>query len=396
MKTFENAGVAALMALTTVATVMGIDGTLPAMPEITRTLGVDKAATQLSLSLFLVGIAVGQLVHGPIADRFGRKKALVAGLALTIIATAGCATANTIEALSAFRFVHGIAAATGWIVSRAVVRDMFDRQEAARVMSVTLFFHALSPLFVPILGAYLTVHYGWTAVFWFLSAYSTVVMLVFALLFQETIHARNPAALRLGPMLRNFGEVGRSMAFWGYTACAAAAYGMLFSFLSVSADVIIGSFGESATDYSYMFAACMVGNIICMLASARLVHRFGVDALLRFGVYSGVVYSLVIAVFAWAGVHHWAAIIGPMTLCLSTFAFIFPQSVAGALQPFPQVAGAASSLIGFVQQMTGAITGIVVAALTGGTQLWLANGILFWAVFGLAAYLLVVRKNRTI
>ncbi len=396
MKTFDNAGVAALLAMTTVATVMGIDGTLPAMPEITRSLGVDKAATQLSLSLFLVGIAVGQLVHGPVADRFGRKTALVAGLVLTVIATAGCATATSIETLSAFRFVHGIAAATGWIVSRAVVRDMFDRHEAARVMSVTLFFHALSPLVIPLIGAHLTVLYGWTAIFWFICLYSAVVLIVFVLAFRETVRANNPTALQLAPMIRNFGRVARSRAFWGYTACAAASYGMLFSFLSVSADVIIGSFGESETDYSYMFAACMVGNIVCMLASARLVHRFGVDALLRFGVVSGVFYGLIIAGFAWAEVHHWAAIIGPMTLCLSTFAFIFPQSVAGALQPFQEIAGSASSLIGFVQQMTGAITGIVVAALTAGNQLWLANGILFWAVFGLAAYWFVVRGNRTI
>lgn len=396
MRTFDNAGVSALLALTTAATVMGIDGTLPAMPEITRTFGVDKAATQLSLSMFLIGIAVGQLVHGPISDRFGRKTALIAGLVFNVLATAGCATATSIEALSAFRFVHGISAATGWIVSRAVVRDMFDRQEAARVMSITLFFHAMTPLFVPILGAHLTALFGWSAIFWFICFYSVAVTVVFLFLFRETIPARNPAALRLGPMIRNFGLVARNRAFWGYTACAAASYGMLFSFLSVSADVIIGSFGESETDYGYMFAACMVGNIVCMLASARLVHRFGVDALLRFGVVSGVVFGLIIAGFAWAEVHHWAAIIGPMTLCLSTFAFIFPQSVAGALQPFQQIAGSASSLIGFVQQMTGAATGIAVAALTGGNQLWLANGILFWAVFGLAAYWFVVRKNRTI
>lgn len=396
MKTFDNARIAALMAMTTVATVMGIDGTLPAMPRISQAFGADSAATQLTLSLFLIGIAVGQLVHGPISDRFGRKPALIAGLLLNIVATPGCAMATSIEALAVFRFIHGISAATGWIVSRAVVRDMFDREEAARVMSIMLFFHGLAPLVIPIIGAHLTVWFGWNAMFVFISAYSSVVTVVFLVLFRETSPYRNPAALRIGPMIRTFAIVGRSLPFWGYTACATAAYGMLFSFLGPSADVIITFFGESETDYSYMFAGTMIGNIACMLVGARLVHRFGVDGLLRIGVSIGVVFGFVLAALAWAGVHHWLAVIGPMAFCLTSFAFIFPQSVAGALQPFQQIAGSASSLIGFVQQIVGAATGIAVAALLDGDQTWLANGVLFWALFGFAAYWTVVRKNRTI
>ena len=396
MKTFQNANVAALMALTTVTTVLGIDGTLPALPAITRYFAVDRATAQLTLSAFLIGIAVGQLVHGPLSDRFGRKPALVAGLLLNGLAAAGCTLAPSIEALAAFRFVHGIAAATGWIVSRAVVRDLFEREEAARVMSVTLFFHGLAPLVVPIIGAHLTQRFGWHACFAFIAIYTGTVALVFLLLFRETIAAREPGALRIRPMLRNFSIVAASRAFWGYAACAAAAYGILFSFLGGSSYVIITFFGESPTDYGYMFAACMAGNMMAMLAGARLVHRFGVDRLLRTGVCMAVLFALLLAGLAWAGIHHWLAVIGPMAFCMTSFAFIFPQSVAGALQPFPGIAGAASSLIGFVQQLVGAVSGMAVAALSDGDQLWLANGVLFWAVFGLAAYWLVVRRNRTI
>ena len=396
MKTFDNAGGAALLALTTVATVIGIDGTLPAMPAIARAFGVDRAAAQFTLSMFLVGIAVGQLVYGPLSDRFGRKPAILAGLILNIVATAGCAAATSVEALAFFRFFHGVSAAAGWIVSRAVIRDRFERHDAARLISMMMFFHGLAPLVAPIVGAHLTVLFGWQAVFVFISAYAAVVTLVFLFLFGETIPARDPGALRLAPMARNFREVSKSLPFWGYTACASAAYGILFSFLGASAYVIIEFFGESETDYSYMFAATMFGNMLCMLAGARLVHRFGVDALLRFGMVSLTVFAFVLAGFAWAGVHHWFAVIGPMTLCMMSFAFIFPQSIAGALQPFPHIAGAASSLIGFVQQLVGAVTGVIVAALSQGDQRWLAQGVLFWALFGLVAYWLIVRRHRTI
>lgn len=396
MKTFDNSGIAALMALTTVATVIGIDGTLPAMPAIAAAFEADQAAVQFTLSMFLIGIAIGQLIHGPLSDRFGRKPALVFGLLLNVVATAGCAMSTSIEMLAAFRLLHGVSAATGWIISRAVIRDLFDRQQAARMMSVMLFFHGLAPLIAPIVGAHLTVALGWNAMFIFITVYTAIVSVVFMVFFKETIKERDPGALKIGPMLRNFGTVARSVPFWGYTACSAAAYGILFSFLGASAYVIITFFGESETDYGYMFAACMFGNMLCMIASARLVNRFGVDGLLRFGVGIAVVSGFILAGFAWAGIHHWLAVIGPMAFCMTSFAFIFPQAVAGALQPFPQIAGAASSLTGFVQQVVGAVTGVVVAALSDGNQLWLAQGVLFWSVFGLAAYWFIVRHNRTI
>ena len=130
-RTFDNAGLAALLALTTVATATGIDGTLPLMPAIAAAFGADQAAVQLTLSSFMLGIAVGQLVHGPFSDRFGRKPALLVGLALNAAATAACALSTSIEMLMVFRFFHGIAASSGWLVARAVIRDRHERADAA-------------------------------------------------------------------------------------------------------------------------------------------------------------------------------------------------------------------------------------------------------------------------
>mgnify|MGYP003626862049 FL=1 len=395
-KTFDNAGFAALLALTTVATATGIDGILPLMPAIGAAFGATQAEVQLTLTAFMLGIAIGQLVHGPISDRFGRKPAILGGLVLNAVATAACAMATSIEMLMVFRFVHGIAASSGWLIARAVVRDRHERGEAARVISVMMVFHGMSPLIAPIVGAHLTVAYGWQAMFVFLSVYAVCVTGIFGTIFRETIGRKDPNALRPGPILRNFAEVSRSPSFWSYTACAAASYGILFAFLGTSSHVIITYFGETETRYSYMFAGCMVGSLSGMLMGARLVGRFGVDRLLRWGVGIATAFGLVLAGLAWASVDHWLAVIGPMLFCMISFAFIFPQSIAGALQPFPHIAGSASSLVGFMQQLIGAGTGVTVAALSDGTQLSLANGVLFWAVFGLVAYWAAVRKYRTV
>lgn len=393
-KTFDNAGLAALLALTTVSSAMGVDGTLPLMPALGRAFGGDREAVQLTLTMFMFGIAVGQLVHGPVSDRFGRKPAIVGGLLVNVLATAGCALSNSIEMLAVFRFVHGIAASSGWLIARAVIRDRHERDEAARVMSLMLVFHSAGPLLSPIVGAFLTVNYGWQAMFVFLSVYSLAVTVFFGLTFRETIARTVPDALKPRPMARMFAEIARSGTFWAYTACATATYGILFSFLSSSADVIINYFGEAELDYGFMFSGSMIGLVIGMLAGARMVSRFGGDNLLRWGMAVAFVFGVLLMALAIASIDHWLAVVGPMFFCMMSFALVFPQSIAGALQPFPHIAGAASSLAGFVQQVVGALTGVVLAAVSDGSQTALAGGVLFWALFGLAAYWTAVRKYR--
>ena len=397
MKSSGNLGLAFLLALTSMATAIGIDGTLPAMPAMVDALDSTRTLVQLSLSLFMVGVAVGQPFPGPLSDRFGRKPVIIGGLLLTAVAALGCALAESVEVLMGFRFLHGIAAASGFIVARAVVRDRYERAAAARVLSLVLFFFCFGPLIAPIVCAHLTVSFGWNAMFGFIAAYSAGVALLFWFVFRETLERPDPGALRLAPMLRNFAEISRSVPFWAYTGCAAASYGILFSFLSASPHVIITFFGETETAYAYMFAGCMIGSMLGMLASARLVGRVGVDRMLRWGVWGASLFGLVLAGLGWAGIHHWLAVIGPMFFSMFAFSFIYPQSVAGALQPFPHVAGAASSLVGFTQQIVGAAAGVIVAALTtDGTQMALAHGVLVSSLFALAFYMFAVRHHRTV
>ena len=397
MRIPAHVGFAALLATTTSGTAIGIDGTLPAMPAMAEAFGTDQTSIQLTLSLFMLGVAIGQLVYGPLSDRFGRKPIILASLLINIVATAGCAAALSVEMLMAFRFMHGVAASGAFIVARATIRDRYDRSDAVRVIAVMLFFHTIAPLVAPLVGAELITAFGWNAIFIFITIYTTTVTLLFWLVFRETLVEPDRNALRILPMLRNFATISRSLPFWAYTACASASYGMLFSFLAASAHVIITSFGETTRTYGFGLGATMLGAMLGMLGSAQLVHRYGPDRLLCFGVSGASATGLALVSLAWAGMHHWLAIIGPMFFCLIAFSFILPQATAGALQPFPRMAGAASSLVGFVQQLIGAITGMVVAAFSDdGTQTALAHGVLFWALLALATYVFVIRRRRTL
>ncbi len=397
MRPSANLGFSALLATATVGTAIGIDGTLPAMPAMVEAFGTDQTSIQVTLSAFMVGIAVGQLVHGPLADRFGRKPVIMGNLFLASAAAAGCAASVSVEMLTASRFLHGLAASAGFIVARAAIRDRHDTADAVRIIATLLFFHALAPMLSPLVGAELVVAFGWNAMFAFIAVYSAAVAVLYGLVFRETLRDPDRDALRFRPMIRNFGVVCRSLPFWAYTTCSAAAYGMLFSFLAASSHVVITDFGESARTYGYGFGGCMVGTMIGMLTSAWLVHRHGSDRLLRFGVSFAVATGLVMVALSWAGVHHWLAVMGPMFFCMLAFSHIFPQSVAGAMQPFPGIAGFASSMAGFVQQVVGASTGILVAAFSGdGTQTALALGVLFWALTAFATCFVAIRRYRTI
>ena len=395
MRLPDSVGIAALLASAASATAIGIDGVLPTLPGIEQTFGSTRTEVQITLSLFMIGVAAGQLIYGPLSDRLGRKPVIIGGLLLNVLATAGCATSQSIEILIACRFVHGLAASSGFIVARAVVRDRYERASAARVLSIMLFFYGFAPLLAPVIAAHLTVEFGWRAVFVFIGTYSATIALTFGLVFRESLQTPDTRALRLAPMYRSFRLVSRSRVFWTYSTCAAAAYGVLFSFLSSSAHVIITHFGEPATAYGYMFGGCMLGTMTGTLANARLITRVRTDRLMQWGGWMISFFALILAALAWANIEHWLAVIVPMAFCMFAFSLIFPQAIAGAMQPFPDNAGAASSLTGLVQQLTGAGTAIIVGALTiYWPQIALSHGVLFWSLFALAIIHFIIRPRR--
>ena len=383
-----------LLGLMTTLEPFSVDMTLPPLPAMAAHFGVEDASVQLSLSAFFLGMAVGQLVYGPISDRIGRRTPLLVGLALYVVATVACVFADSIEALITFRLIQGLAAAAGQILPRAIVRDRFDREDAAKLFSYIFFILGLAPVVAPIIGAHFVVWFGWPSIFVFLAAYGALVLMLNWFWLDESIVERDPAALQLGRMARNYVSIIRDRDFLGYMLCSVCAFCALFAFLAASPTVIITYLAQPPDAFGYLLALTMIGHLITLVIGARLVQRVGLDLLLRAGSIAGALAGTVIAVLAWTTQPSVAAIIAPVAFYLAAFAWILPQAVAGALSPFPQLAGSASSLLGFLQLMAAAATAALIGVLDDGTQVPMTTMIFVATVGGLLAYLLLVRGRR--
>ena len=368
---------------------LSIDIALPAAQEMASDLGTDLASIQLSLSLFVFGMAAGQLIYGPLSDRFGRRPVLLFALCLYVCASAALAISPGIEMLVAARLVQGLAAAATQVVSRAIVRDRLDREAASRVLSHVFLVLGIMPIVTPVIGAWLTEAVGWRSVFAVMLAYSAAALLIHARWLPETNETPDQDALAPVKLLAAFSQVAGTRLFWAYVGCGAAAFFALFAFLAGSPAAFIVHLGETPQAFGWFFALVMVGNLIGYPVGSRLVIRLGIDRLLACGTLGGLASGLVLAGLAFGGVADPWAIVAPVFVYMFSFALILPPATAGALSPFPRVAGAASSLLGVTQLGCGALAGAIVGGLDDGTQMPLAIGMAGASIAGLAALICV-------
>lgn len=387
---------ASLLALLIALDALTIDISLPAMPAIGRSLGAGQIAVEISLSAYLLGIAIGQLIQGPASDRFGRKPVLLMGLSLYVLASLACAAAPTITVLIAARFVQGLAASTGQILVRAIVRDKFVRDDAAKLLSLAMLGLAFAPIIAPILGSHLTAALGWRSIFLVLAGYSAIIGLLFFRFFEESNTHLSHQALAPRLIVQNYRIIMSCRIFWAYGLCGAAAFSGLFAFLTASPGVFINYLELSPIQFGRLFAVVMVGHMVTLLVGARLVHRFGLDTLLCLGVTLAAISGLTAAGLGWAS-SQWSAVFitasiaGPVAVFMIAFAIIIPTSVAGAMAPFGDKAGAAASLMGFLQFAGAASVAAVVTLVSDGSHIAMVTAIGAMGVAALVFWLLLVR-----
>ena len=365
---------------------LSIDTALPAAQEMAADLGTDLSSVQLSLSLFVFGMAVGQPVYGPMSDRFGRRPVLLFALLLYVVATVALAVSPGIETLVAARLVQGLAAAATQVVTRAIVRDRLDREAASRVLSHVFLVFGIMPIVAPIAGAWLTEEAGWRAVFLVMLAYGAAALLIHWRFLPETNETPDPDALAPARLLAAFSQVAASRLFWAYVGCGTAVFAALFAFLAGAPAAFIVHLGATPETFGWFFALVMVGNLVGYPVGSRLVIRLGINRLLMWGTLGGLASGLAMAGLAIAGVASPWAVALPALAYTFCFALVLPPSTAGALSPFPGVAGAASSLLGVTQLGAGALAGAIVAGLDDGTQMPMAIAMGVASVAGLAAF----------
>jgi DHA1 family bicyclomycin/chloramphenicol resistance-like MFS transporter len=368
---------------------------LPSLPGIARDLVADASAVQLTLSVFLLGFAVGQILYGPLSDRFGRRPVLLGGIAIYLAGTAACAFAPTIQALIAARFAQAVGACSGVVLTRAIVRDLFAPERGASVMAYLGSAMAIGPMIGPIIGGQLEIRFGWRANFILLALFGAAMLVAVVAVMQETNRNRDPSALSPRRMLGNFREMLAARRFLGCTLTAAFVYGGLFTFISVSAFVLIDVVGLTPDLYGFCFAAMVVGYMVGALSAGRVVQQLGIDRVMLAGGILAGGSGVTLAILAWlagSGIGV-VEIVAPMMVYGAGVGWVLPASSAAAVGAYPDRAGAASSLLGAIQMCVAAGIGALVGHLLDGTARPMALAIALCGLGTLAA-ILSMRRDR--
>lgn len=381
--------VTTLLVLLTALGPLSTDLYLPSLPAMREAFGTDVPTIQLTLSVYMVAFAAGQLIYGPLSDRFGRRGPLLAGTALYFGASFLCMVAPTVEFLIAARLLQGIGGCAGQVIARAVVRDVHGRAGSGPVLARIAAAMGLAPAIAPAIGGIVTDAFGWAACFWLLSAVGAAALVGVALLLRETNTER--AAEPAGParIARNYGQLLRHRQFTGFALAATASYSGLFAWISGSSYVFIDVFALPPDLYGFCFASIVVGFILGARIAGWLTVGPVRAVLIGAGINAGAGAVMLAALLA--GVVTIPTVLVPMILYMVGMGIVLPSAQAGAIGPFPRRAGAASSLIGFVQYALAAFTGLAVGHGFDDTALPMAAAIAASGLVALLAHALIIR-----
>jgi DHA1 family bicyclomycin/chloramphenicol resistance-like MFS transporter len=351
-----------LLGSLTAMTALSIDMSLPALPLLAQTLHIPADRAQLTLSLFLLGFALGQLVVGPASDRLGRKPVLLYGLLGFTLASVGCARSQGIEALILCRFLQGATACVGPVLGRAMVRDHFSAERAAALLSSLMVVLAVAPLVAPMIGGQLLEHASWHAIFWALALAGLVLFGLTAVFLGESLPPKDRLARGPAEIAQSFAVFLRNRESLAHALIIFFVFGAQFAYISGSPFVVIEVFHVAPRRYGLFFGATAVCLILGASANGRLLRTHTPARLLRIGLFitafAGV--ALALAALAGAGLY---ALFAPLMLFFFGLGLVTPNATAAALQPMGRMAGVASALLGVFQMAGGALSGWAVSAL---------------------------------
>ncbi|MCQ4085558.1 Bcr/CflA family multidrug efflux MFS transporter [Saccharibacillus sp. JS10] len=333
---------------------LSIDMYLPALPTLAQNLNTTQPLAQLSLMACLLGLALGQLIAGPLSDIRGRRMPLIVALVLYTIASLACALASSIWVLIALRLVQGAAGAAGIVISRATVRDLYAGKELTQFFTMLMLVNGLAPILAPIFGGFILNFVDWRGVFWVLCVIGGMMLLAVMFALPETLERERRSSGGLGDTLRTFGKLLRNRAFIGYALCQAFVMAAMFAYISGSPFVIQDLFGVSPQGYSWFFAINGLGIVLFSQITGRLVYRVGESRLLVTGLLIAVISGISLMVLTWIGGGLWS--LAPfLFLIVASVGMLSSTTTSLAMQSQePRTAGSASALIGLMPLLFGA------------------------------------------
>ena len=357
----ESPRMLALLAALVALGPLTVDMYLPAMPGMMLDLETDIAHMHLTLSAYLWGFSIFHLLCGPLADRFGRRPLLLWGTALFVLASIGCAYSTSIEELTGYRLLQGIGACVGPTLARAVTRDLFGPQRAARALSLIAMIMALAPAIAPGLGGIMLRFLPWPAVFFFLASYGLVVFFLIVRYLDESLPA--PQTLHPIGILRNYLELVREPVFLAICTASALVYAGLLSYLASSGFVFINMLGVPVEYFGFIFLSSVIGYMLGSAISARLALQRSSEQVVLLGCCLASLSAVAMALASHAWPLSVLGLVLPMTFYSLSLGLVLPHAMAMALRPFPHIAGTASALQGFIQMGLSAVATAIVGGL---------------------------------
>jgi MFS transporter, DHA1 family, multidrug resistance protein len=380
-----------LLALLTGLGPLSMDMYVPSLPDIGRALHASTEQVQLTISSYLFGFAAGQMVYGPLSDRIGRKPVLLAALTLYGVGSVGCAATQSIETLILVRFVQALGGAGAIVLARAVVRDLYSGVRAGRELSLMGSIQAFAPLIAPVIGGVLQTMFGWRASFILLVMFAVLAGSMAARLLPETLRTPTAGPFSLAAMGGLYRSVLRHSGFLAYLGILTTTFVGLYAWVSGASIVIQGVYALSPVAFGATYGVGSLGYMLGTHIAARIVMRLGLDRTIGIGAATMAAAGLAMAAVVALGLGNVAWLVGAMMLYLAGMGLAMPQTMAGAMTPFPDRAGTASSLLGFSQQGTAAIAAAAIGLYLGRSA-WPVAGTI--AVMGCCAFLIWAGTRR--
>jgi MFS transporter, DHA1 family, multidrug resistance protein len=360
-------GLVVLLGSLTAMGPVAIDMYLPSLPAIGADLSASSSQTQGTVAAFLAGMAIGQFFYGPASDRMGRKPPIILGVAIFVVASVGCALATSAPLLIAGRFVQALGACAGGVVSRAVVRDRFSHIETARMLSLLMLIMGLAPILGPLLGGFLLSLGGWRLNFWFMTAFGTLLALFALWRMQESRSEATAAHARSEHPFQAYLALMREPRLIGYALAGALNGATLFTYISASPDLLIGTYGISPQLFGWVFGANAFGIIGANQVNRHLLRRSTPDRVLARASLISLGFAVVLALASVTGLAG-PFVVLPLLFCvLASYGFMQGNTTAGALNVDPRRAGSISALMGALSFGTGALASSLAGALHDGT-----------------------------
>ncbi|MBI1181611.1 MAG: Bcr/CflA family efflux MFS transporter [Alphaproteobacteria bacterium] len=375
---------------------MSIDMYLPSLPSIQAELGTDAAGAELTLSAFLLGMALGQVFYGPLSDRVGRRPPLLIGVIVFVSVSIGCAFAQSIESLILLRFLQALGACVGQVLARTVVTDIYDRREAARMFSLLMLVMGLAPILAPMFGGWILSVASWRGIFVVLASFGVVIGTIVMLRLPESRPQHVADHAKTESPFRAILSVATNRQIVGYAVAGGMNTASMFTYIAASPDLLIKTYGIPPQYYGMIFGMNAFGLIAASQVNRALLKRHTSHHMLQVGIRGGLAIALGLLVLALTGFGGLLGILVPLFLLITCMGFALPNGMASAMTIDLKRGGTTSAFVGSVQFVLGAIASAVVGTLHDGTAIPMAAVIAGALVLGNLTLTFVVGRPPAI